>query len=397
MPPGYLTPHGADAIAQMGRWMRAHFATQGLLPASGCPAPAAVYLYADTDERNIASTRSTFGAFAQGCDPLPVHVYVPPAGGARDPLFNYTRRAFPDVPPANGERALADMDALLHHDPAAALGVHDNPELLTLAHILAPEAAHPPQKSFLNEPVSVTANPASEGGVSVRGPLTSSGTLAEDILLEYVDGKPMSDVGWGRASAADVLHISALNARSFALHVGTPTASRRMGANLAAQILATLQQAAQVEMVSRPAAGPVTGTGTADHVQPLAPACAKLVYLSGHDTNLHELAGLLNLRWSPPGIAPGDTPPDSQIVFELWQRAGGQPLELRVRFRAQTLAQLRSAEPLTGRQQPIDVPLTPPGCTASAACDFNTFATQLTSLIDPAFVISAPQPIAVAP
>jgi 4-phytase/acid phosphatase len=55
-PLGYLTPHGADAIRQMGVYLRSDLAKQNLLPATGCPSDGDIYLYADTDERNIMSS-----------------------------------------------------------------------------------------------------------------------------------------------------------------------------------------------------------------------------------------------------------------------------------------------------------------------------------------------------
>ncbi|QHN03092.1 hypothetical protein FTO74_06690 [Granulicella sp. WH15] len=68
---GHLTPHGAAAIREMGAFIRLDFARQSLFTASGCPSPAEIYLHADTDERNIASTAAHLRALplAVMCSP----------------------------------------------------------------------------------------------------------------------------------------------------------------------------------------------------------------------------------------------------------------------------------------------------------------------------------------
>ena len=39
----------------------------------------------------------------------------------------------------------------------------------------------------------------------------AAGVAAEDFLLEYLDGKPMSEVAWGRADAAQVAALLELH------------------------------------------------------------------------------------------------------------------------------------------------------------------------------------------
>src|ERR1700722_13297255 len=61
---GELTPHGAIALQQMGQYLRLRYVEDGLFAPGGCPAPGELYLYSDTDHRNLDSTRATFAGFA---------------------------------------------------------------------------------------------------------------------------------------------------------------------------------------------------------------------------------------------------------------------------------------------------------------------------------------------
>ena len=354
VPLGYLTPHGERAIHQMGAYMRLDFARSGLLSASGCPSSNEIYLYADLVERNIESTRNTFAGLEPGCDPPPIHTMVPEVGHG-DPLFSPTRN--PSAPP---DKSLAADQKL--NVSASFFSVAENPELTDLAHILAPNPAHPAVKPILDDP----------------SPLNAASSLVEDILLEYVDEKPMSQVAWGRVDEAALRRLLPLHTRQFAL--GTRETSDGRDADLMAHILDTLEQAAQ--------AHPVPGA--------IGPAGARLVYLSGHDSNLFRIGGLLSLHWTVDGRT-DDTPPDSQIVFELWHNRKSKQYTVRLRFRAQTIDQLRSASALSLKNPPPEVDLTPPGCEANHPCPFTIFEQATQALLDPAYVQPTLAPTQIAP
>jgi 4-phytase/acid phosphatase len=349
VPLGYLTPHGALAIHQMGAYMRLDFARNGLLPATGCPTGNQIYLYADTDERNIESTRNTFAGLAPGCDPLPIHTIVPDQG-ARDPLFT----PIPNTPGNANPQS---------RPPASFFSVAANPELTVLAQILAPDPAHPPAKPILDDP----------------NPLNAASSLVEDIFLEYIDAKPMSQVAWGRVDEPTLRRLLPLHIKQFA--VGTRDAvSTGRDSDLMAHILATLEQAIQVD--------PVPGA--------IAPIGTRLVYLSGHDSNLFRIAGLLSLHWTLDGRT-DDTPPDSQLVFELWQNPKSKQYTVRIRYRAQTIDQLRSAEALTLKNPPPAVDLTPPGCQPNQPCPLAAFDKATHALLDPNYIQPTLTPTHIAP
>jgi 4-phytase/acid phosphatase len=369
VPLGYLTPHGAMAIHQMGAYMRLELAQAGLLPAAGCPNSSEVYLYADTDERNIESTRNTFAGLEPGCDALTINTIIP-AQGVKDAMLSPSPDALPPLP--KGVSA-SDSQAAAGKDPAAFFSVTENPELAEFAHILAPDSAHPAARPILDDP----------------RPLAAASSLVEDILLEYVDDKPMSDVGWGRVDERMLRRLLPLHVKQFGLTTRTPLSARTQGSNLMAHILDTLEQGAQPS--HHQSARPVSGA--------IGPVGTHLVYISGHDSNLFEIAGLLNLHWTADGRS-DDTPPDSQIVFELWQNASSKGYTIRLRYRAQTIDQLRSGKALTLANPPVEVSLTPPGCRAGAPCPFSVFDHAARALLDPAYIkpdLQPTQAVATAP
>ena len=351
VPLGYLTPHGGVALHQMGAYMREEYAHEGLLTAKGCPASGAIYIYADTDERNIMSSYTTFAGLEPGCAARAVNTIVP-AAGVRDPLFTPVPGFF--KAPSSAE-IVADRADVLGRDALNYFNATGNPELKEFAQVLAPDPAHPAAAPILAE----------------ARPLTTASGMVEDIFLEFLDGKPMSEVGWGRVDEAMMRRLMPLHTKQFTLSTRTPLAARTNGSNMMAHILETLEQA------GRPDGQAVAGA--------LGPVGTRMVYISGHDSNLCNIGGLLGVHWTAEGLT-DDTPPDSQIVFELWQNAKTKQYTVRLMYRAQTIDQLRSGERVTRAKPPIEVGLTPPGCSEGKACGFSDFDYAVRTRMNPAYV-----------
>jgi 4-phytase/acid phosphatase len=366
VPLGYLTPHGAQAIRQMGAYMRLDLARKGLIPATGCPASGTIYLYADIQQRTIMSTRNTFAALEPGCDARPVYE-VAGAPAVDDPVFSPIPAAFP---PPSAEAIAADPQAALGNDPAAYFSLAANPELKELAQILAPDPAHPAAKPILDDP----------------RPLAVGAPLIEDFLLEYTDGKPMSEVGWGHVDEPTLRRLMPVYVKGFSRGTRTPLSARSRGSNLVAHILDTLEQAAQLAQTQP--GNPVRGA--------FGPADTRLVYIGGHDSDLSHIGSLFGLHWTVGGVT-DDTPPDSQIVFELWQSSKSKEYTIRLFYRAQTYDQLRSGRPLTLASPPAKVDQTPPGCHVGQPCPFATFDRAAHALLDPAYIKPDLMPTQIAP
>jgi hypothetical protein len=53
----------------------------------------------------------------------------------------------------------------------------------------------------------------------------------------------------------------------------------------------------------------------------LDPLGTAVLIVSGHDTNLSNLSGMLGLSWRLPAYQTDDTPPGRALIFSLWQRS----------------------------------------------------------------------------
>jgi 4-phytase/acid phosphatase len=99
----------------------------------------------------------------------------------------------------------------------------------------------------------------------------------------------------------------------------------------------------------------------------------RALYLIGHDINIENIAGLLNLTWIADGRR-DDTPPGSALVFELWQKRSTGEYSVRTYFTAQTLEQMRSSAPLSPTNPIARISVSLPGCLASdLSCPLPVF------------------------
>ena len=328
--PGYLTPHGRAALARVATYDRAAWTAAGLLPRKGC---ARLRIVADSDQRTFETARSYAAGLAPGCDVAMEHKPQDVA----DPLFSpidegavrfdadaaraaVLAAAGPDGIAAEERRLaplLARLDTILCGAPRA-----DGCGVAGKASDLAP--AQPGKRPKLT------------------GALDRASTAAQVLLLEYADGKPMADVGWGRATATDIGRLSELHSVEFRL-LARPRYVAKANLALLAPLIADSLDGADA---------------------------AAVTMISGHDTNIASLGGLLDLHWRVPGLAADDPSPGGAIVFERLRDARGRRY-VRALYRSQTLDQIRSAAPLTS---PYVAVLPIPGCIARGVTGLCTLA-----------------------
>jgi 4-phytase/acid phosphatase len=332
--PGNLTPHGAAAIALLAAYDRQTFALDGLLPATGCP--SGVTIYADVDQRTKATGAAFAAAFAPGC-----HLKVAHAQGASDPLFSPLDTHDPQF---DVNRAKQAMLAAAGGDVADVVQSH-----LSLFRALQ-AVLDPGGEALLALPSKISAeNPNQLPKLS--GPLAEGASGAEDILLEYLDGKPLSDVGWGRVTPAEIPALLTLHPLAYTITARPAYIADRTAAPLAARILAAL-------------------TGS-----------QKFTLLVGHDTNQAELAGMLGLHWSIGGYPPDDPPPGGGILFVRAHDPATGKTYVTATYQVQTMDQIRNLAKLSPQNPPALQPLAIPGCgknAAPTACPFATFVSLVT-------------------
>lgn len=348
--PGYLTPRGYELMKLFGAYDRAALLQEGLFTAQGCSAAASTYIWADIDERTVASGHALADGLFPGCS-AEVHSL---AGADNDPIFHPA--AGDD--PGDADRAFAELSKR-----AETLNTPKFNELLMqMQRVLdgcdpdrdcTPEK--PPKIRMMDEKSGVTHGKGDKPA-GFQGPMAQAASFAEDFLLEYSEGMPMQSVGWGRVNEAQIVRFLTLHTAVFDLTHRTPVIAKAEASNLLNHIVQTLQQGVD----GKPVAGAMGDPGT------------KLVVLAGHDTNIGPLSALLGLHWNLDGRA-DDTPPGTELTFELWQSPRGD-YQIRVSITMQTIHQLREAQTLTLANPPAKLIVTPAGCDArSKSCSWKEF------------------------
>jgi len=321
--PGYLTQHGADAVKALGAADRARFAS--LLGVRGCPATGAVRARSDSDQRTIATGTAWLMGIAPDCrvpnDHLPQD--------EPDRLFMNAGENGEPYDPARADGAVA---AMLGTGGIAGAERAERATLARLDQVLCGSAST--ACGVASQPSGISPGKP-DARPKLTGALDRGSTAAQILLLEYADGKPMDQVGWGRAGAADIALFSRLHAAEFAILARPLYLATTNAAPIARDILTRLK-------------GP-----------------ARVVALVGHDTNVASLGGMLGLHWQVPGYADDDPPPGGAILFEQLRDARGRRF-IRTSFRAQDLEGLRRGDGVPAYQT-----MAVQGCTA--LCPLESF------------------------
>lgn len=330
--PGELTAHGERGERILGGYLRATYAAAGLVPSQGCPSREAVSVWADNaDQRTRVSGQALLDGMFSGCGLKAEYAPL----GAPDPLFHPVETGDCSMDAAAAKqsvrrRAAGNLDALGSTYAQALTEITpilQNPNLLK-AH------NHIQVKS---------------GELRLNGPLKAAATAAEVFLLEYEEGLPATQVGWGEAATVQKLAVL-LPAHNLYSHLlrEDPYIAARNGALLAERVLAALN------------------------------GQQRLTVLMGHDTNLANLAALLGADWQLPG-QPDSTPPGGTLAFELWGAADGAQ-SVRTVLYYQTPDQLRDLQALDIQHPPGAVVVQIPTCARRS--DGLCTVAELSSLLD---------------
>lgn len=344
--PGQLTRHGAKAINHLGGWLRMHYAQEGLLAATGCPASGTATVWADNaDKRTRESGQAVLDGMFPGCG---MQAYWRPLGHD-DPLFHGV--------PSNPMDPTTAMKAVRQHGDPNAPGPGYQQAMRHLERIFGIEKdckTEAPACAWARKPNRLVVK--SDGDISLEGPLHVGSTLSEILLLEYVQGLPHDQ---GVISAAQLGEVIPLHAMYSRLMRGTPYLAAHNAHALTKKIVRALHP-----------------SSTPDKDNP-APATKLLLFL-GHDTNLTNLGTLLGNIWSLPDQA-DPTAPNTTLAFELLRDGAGHRY-VRVRVYYQTLAQLRGAQVLDAGNPAHAVTLTLPACAnghAEKICSLKQFSKLL--------------------
>jgi 4-phytase/acid phosphatase len=332
-----VTPHGAKALEIAAQADRRLLAQRGLLSASGCLPAGEVTIWTNSSDRTIASGKAYGQGFAPSCM-LPVRHR---AIGEVDPIFELLRakatRFDAHVAMAAINRETGGMTALVrrHRSAIALLDRVLGCRLRRTGCI----AGGPPQ-----------VTPTAEGSeIQLSGPIRSTSGVAQVLLLQYVEGMPLAEVGWGRADEATLRRLGALHAALFSVFTHPPYMAAHQAALLGRHALASLSD----------------------------PHGPRLNILVGHDTNVTALAAALRVDLKAPGYATNDVPPGGALLLERLRDVGSGRSYVRMSYRTQspgTLRRLGAAVTIT--------PLRIPGC-GGPLCEADRFARLLQGRLAP--------------
>jgi len=330
---GLLTGRGAAGAELLGKSDREYFAGRGLF-GPGCPAAGSVRIEASAKPRTVSTAESWAQGFMPGC---PVNIAHPPTGGL-DPIFHPL-----DAHPASfdGERAYRETLAEAPEGgiPAEEAAFHD--DLTLLAKVIGCSNPCP----LLSESTEIVAR--NHDRPDLEGPLDIASTASQTLLMEYLEGMPMKDVGWGRVTRNQIEQLLRFHPLKFKYANRPDYVARYAAAPLVREIAGALS----------------------------SPGAARLTLLAGHDTNVADLGGFFKLHWQVPSYPADEIPPGSALGFELLRAPSGTQY-VRAFYRAQTMDQLRNQQPLTGENPPFRTYLPIPDCGNSPseeACTLEAF------------------------
>jgi 4-phytase/acid phosphatase len=364
--PGILTPHGRTLMAFFGTYYREYFAAHGLLSAKGCSDAERTYFRADGEQRTLETSHAIADGMLPGCQ-TEVHLL---ADGVQDVLFHPVGK----VGTPDARLAVSSVAGRIGEDTAGLLPAYEQQlNMMQRALFACSEQAcnSTGKKSLLEMPSSLSQG-TGDHLVDMKGPVNTGATFAENFQLEYLDGMPAASVGWGRISGNDVRALMAIHVAASDLLQRTPYVARVQASNLLVHVVRTLDQAEHRKAI--PGA-----VGEPDD---------KAVFLVGHDTNIANVAALLDAHWLVNGYQRDDAVPGGALVFELWQRAGHEDV-VRTYYTAQTPDQMRNALPISLAQPPGKSVIFLPGCSQArdgAPCDWGAFQHVIETATDPAFV-----------
>jgi len=365
---GLLTPNGAKLETLLGSYYRLWLTNEKLLTGNDSNDAAAVYLRSNVIERTIVTAQS----FASGLLPaasVNVNHYGPTES---DPLFDAVGAG---VARLDRDMAVAAVNGQLGGN-AETLASAYAPEFALTRSLLfgypTDETPAPVTPSGLVDvttlPIAITAGSGSTA-VNLGGLLLLSAAV-DPFLMEYADGMPASDVGWGQLTAGGVSQISRLYNMGLDLEYRTPYLASVQSSNLAAHLVRSMVQ---------------TATGNA-MTGSLGSPSTKVILLVASDVNIIGLAGLLHLDWILSGYQSDFCSPGGALVFELRQSQSTGEYVVRASYRGQTLDQLRNLTALTLAAPPAIAPVFIPGCSTRNAtfdCPLEDFVRVSRHAIDP--------------
>jgi len=369
--PAILTMNGAANETILGSYYRLWLTQEGLLTGDDSADAAGVYVRAAASPLIIGTAQ----AFVAGLLPAAqVNVDSYPAT-ANDPLFSPVAAG---VAQLDENMAVAAVNGRLGVNPQALATTYASELSLTRSLLFGYSVNQTPAPPVPAGKIDVTQIPvgAVPGNPTLPvdlGGLTQTAYAIDPFVMEYEDGLPDSQVGWGQLTAGGISQLSRLRNILLDLEFRTPYLARVQSSNMASHIVRSLVQAASGMALP----------GT------LGNPASKIIVVIGSDTNITGLAGLFHLDWLVPGDQADVCEPDGVLMFELRQSQSSGEYIVRTTYLAQTMDQLRNRTALTLDAPPASAPVFIPGCSTENAtfdCALNDLVKVAQRTVDQASV-----------
>lgn len=347
VPPGYLTPHGAQAATLLGSYFHEYLRHEGLLSGDAAQDARSAYFRANSIQRSNVTAQALAAGLYPGAS-VPVHSYPL---GQPDPIFDPIAARVAQVDP---QRASQEVAAIYGAGPAIAAAY--GPEFSLIRQLVSPTPSQPsgPAPADATQlPIPLVPNTAGvvTGNVLNAGAVAATLFVADPFVMEYTNGLPMQDVAWGGLTLEKLSQQTRIINLYFDLEIRAPYLSRVQSSNAAAHVLRSLEQSATGRRVAGAFGEPAT----------------RVLVINSSDAYVAGLAGLLRMHWLLPGYQPDYCAPDGALVFELRQSRTTGKFLVRVFYTAQTFDQLRDLTPLSLEQPPATAQLFVPGGPAGTA------------------------------
>ena len=369
--PGILTAQGAALETILGGYYRLWLTKEGLLTGNDSADANFAYFRANVLQRTIVTAQR----FAAGILPaanITVSFFGPQES---DPLFDPMGAGVSRFDPRT---VAAAINGRLGGNAQSLASSYASELALTRSILFGYPAGQSPAPATPAGKVDVTAMPIEvtvgpTGPISIDlGGLSAVNAAVDPFIMEYADGLPASQVGWGQLSAAGISQMSRLTHLALDLECRTPYLAAVEGSNLASHVVRSLVQSATGNTMSGALGGPST----------------KMIVLIASDANIASLAGLFHFDWLLLGYQENYAAPGGAMVFQLRQSQSTGEYFVRLSYVAQTLDQLRNRTPLTLDAPPASAPVFIPGCSSHNAtfdCPLTNFVRLAKQTIDPQF------------
>ncbi|HCB0226924.1 bifunctional glucose-1-phosphatase/inositol phosphatase [Klebsiella variicola] len=339
VPGGQLTTKGGVLEVYMGHYMREWLAQQKLVTSGECPPENAVYAYANSLQRTVATAQFFITGAFPGCG---IAVHHQPQMGTMDPTFN---PVIIDDSPAFREKALQAMEK-----ERQGMQLTESYKLLeTMIDYRNSPSCKEKQVCSLSEGKDTfSADYQQEPGVS--GPLKVGNSLVDAFTLQYYEGFPKDQVAWGEITSDKQWQVLSKLKNGYQDSLFTSTA---VAQNVAKPLVKYIDNALVGEGASK----------------------AKVTLLVGHDSNIASLLTALDFK---PYQLPGQyerTPIGGKLLFQRWHDSGSNRDLMKIEYVYQSTEQLRNADPLTLQTPPQRVTLALNGCPVDdqGFCPLETF------------------------